>query len=130
MRTHLIAPVIAILFTAAFPQEQVLVIDQDLNVTYVGFERNGIEIFLNIKYGEDTSGINRFKPPQPFTSVGTAPHSPSHTARIDSISRRRPGRFTMQPLEGLRAHRRSDRGWSHSLSAILQVLVRIVSISI
>ncbi|SPO06786.1 related to para-nitrobenzyl esterase [Cephalotrichum gorgonifer] len=33
------------------------------DVTFEGLERNGIEIFLNIPYGEDTSGENRFKPP-------------------------------------------------------------------
>jgi carboxylesterase type B len=36
------------------------------DVTYVGLERNGIEVFLGIPYGQDTSGANRFKPPQPY----------------------------------------------------------------
>jgi carboxylesterase type B len=35
-------------------------------VTYNGLERNGIEIFLNVKYGRDTSGENRFKPPRAY----------------------------------------------------------------
>ncbi|KAH6645130.1 putative lipase [Truncatella angustata] len=43
------------------------VYDPDHNVTYVGVARNGIEIFLNIPYGADTSGANRFRPPQPAT---------------------------------------------------------------
>lgn len=34
------------------------------NVTFEGLERNGIEVFLNIPYGEDTGGENRFKPPR------------------------------------------------------------------
>lgn len=41
--------------------------DPNRNVTYVGVARNGIEIFLNIPYGADTSGANRFRPPQPAT---------------------------------------------------------------
>lgn len=39
--------------------------DTKVDVTYEGLERNGIEVFLNIPYGEDTSGENRFKPPRP-----------------------------------------------------------------
>ncbi|KAI0136228.1 putative lipase [Xylariales sp. AK1849] len=41
--------------------------DPNHNATYVGVARNGIEIFLNIPYGADTSGANRFRPPQPAT---------------------------------------------------------------
>jgi carboxylesterase type B len=43
------------------------VYDSRHNVTYVGVARNGIEIFLNIPYGADTGGANRFRPPQPAT---------------------------------------------------------------
>lgn len=35
------------------------------NVTYRGIHRNDIEVFLNIPYGKDTGGNNRFKPPRP-----------------------------------------------------------------
>lgn len=35
------------------------------NVTYQGLHRNGIEVFLNIPYGQDTSGAYRFQPPRP-----------------------------------------------------------------
>lgn len=35
------------------------------NVTYQGLHRNGIEVFLNIPYGQDTSGAYRFRPPRP-----------------------------------------------------------------
>lgn len=38
--------------------------DPDHDLTYVGLARNGIEIFLNIPYGADTGGENRFRPPQ------------------------------------------------------------------
>lgn len=44
-----------------------LVCDSSANVEYQGVERNGIEIFLGIPYGQDTSGQNRFKPPRPYT---------------------------------------------------------------
>jgi carboxylesterase type B len=42
------------------------VIDQQHSVGYHGLERNGIELFLNIPFGQDTSGENRFKPPRPY----------------------------------------------------------------
>ena len=45
------------------------VFDSVHNVTYVGLERNGIEIFLNIRYGQDTSGSNRFRPPRPANTL-------------------------------------------------------------
>jgi carboxylesterase type B len=35
-------------------------------VTYRGTERNGIQHFYGIPYGQDTSGENRFKPPRPY----------------------------------------------------------------
>ncbi|KAJ4298231.1 hypothetical protein N0V90_006130 [Kalmusia sp. IMI 367209] len=40
---------------------------------FIGFERNGVEVFLGIPYGQDTSGQNRFKPPRPYVpSPGSA----------------------------------------------------------
>lgn len=39
------------------------VVDTRTNVTYQGQSRNGIDVFLGIKYAHDTSGQNRFKPP-------------------------------------------------------------------
>ncbi|TVY83751.1 Secreted lipase [Lachnellula suecica] len=44
-------------------QCSVSVTDQQHNVTYNGLARNGIEVFLNIPFGLDTSGSNRVKPP-------------------------------------------------------------------
>ncbi|KAF2191569.1 putative lipase [Zopfia rhizophila CBS 207.26] len=43
-----------------------LVANVEDDVKYVGFERNGVEVFLNIQYGQDTGGANRFKPPKLF----------------------------------------------------------------
>ncbi|KAI0160931.1 carboxylesterase family protein [Hypoxylon sp. FL1284] len=40
--------------------------DPESDVMYRGMHRNGIEVFLNIPYGQDTSGANRFKPPRAF----------------------------------------------------------------
>ncbi|KAI8963326.1 alpha/beta-hydrolase [Daldinia sp. FL1419] len=54
------------------------VIDTKNNVTYRGINRNGIEAFLNIPYGQDTSGPNRFKPPRPFV--------PKPSSTIDAVS--------------------------------------------
>jgi carboxylesterase type B len=42
------------------------VLDERTNVTYQGLYQNDIEIFLNLRFGQDTSGPNRFKPPRPF----------------------------------------------------------------
>jgi carboxylesterase type B len=39
-------------------------VDAKHGVTYHGLERNGIEVFLGIPYGQDTGGSNRFKPPK------------------------------------------------------------------
>ncbi|KAJ8123884.1 hypothetical protein ONZ43_g269 [Nemania bipapillata] len=43
------------------------VVDASQGVTYEGLNRNGIEVFLGVPYGKDTSGANRFKPPRPYT---------------------------------------------------------------
>lgn len=43
------------------------VTDSRTNVTYHGQSRNGIDVFLGIKYAQDTSGQNRFKPPRRYT---------------------------------------------------------------
>ncbi|KAK9414771.1 putative Carboxylic ester hydrolase [Seiridium unicorne] len=57
-----VATAIASRATATLPT----VCDPVKNVTYLGLERNGIDVFLGIPYGQDTSGVNRFKPPVPF----------------------------------------------------------------
>ncbi|KAI1259425.1 putative lipase [Xylariaceae sp. FL1019] len=43
------------------------VVDDVQGVTYKGLNRNGIEVFLGIPYGEDTGGANRFKRPTAYT---------------------------------------------------------------
>jgi len=42
------------------------VVDDQQEITYQGLNRNGVEVFLGIPFGEDTSGANRFKPPKPY----------------------------------------------------------------
>ncbi|KAK8932352.1 Secreted lipase [Metarhizium anisopliae] len=53
--------------------------DADKDVTYHGLSRNGIDVFLNIPYGQDTSGENRFRPPRPHSSPrGSAIHATAY----------------------------------------------------
>ncbi|KFY03173.1 hypothetical protein O988_01657 [Pseudogymnoascus sp. VKM F-3808] len=54
-------------------------VDTKHGVTYNGIERNGIEVFLNIPYGQDTGGANRFKPPKPYvTAAGSVIEAKSY----------------------------------------------------
>ncbi|KAF2651578.1 alpha/beta-hydrolase, partial [Lophiostoma macrostomum CBS 122681] len=57
------------------------------NITWVGEEHNGVEVFLGVQYGVDTCGENRFKPPVP---VKLEPNT-QHDART-------PGPACPQPL--------------------------------
>ncbi|KAG0647212.1 Secreted lipase [Hyphodiscus hymeniophilus] len=43
-----------------------LVTDRRTNVTYHGVSDHGVDTFLGISYGQDTSGAGRFAPPKPF----------------------------------------------------------------
>jgi carboxylesterase type B len=36
------------------------------DIQYQGIDRNGIEVFLGIPYGQDTGAEHRFKPPRPY----------------------------------------------------------------
>lgn len=54
------------------------VVDSRNHVTYHGIVRNGLDVFLNIKYGEDTSGENRFKPPRA--------HKPATGSTVEATS--------------------------------------------
>ena len=47
-------------------QSSVTVRDNAHNLTYVGFTFEGTDQFQGISYGQDTSGVNRFKPPKAF----------------------------------------------------------------
>lgn len=40
--------------------------NKEMDITYKGFSRNGVEVFLGIPYAQDTGGQNRFRPPQPL----------------------------------------------------------------
>lgn len=51
---------------AAFTTAAPVVHDVVGDVKYIGFERNGVEIFQGIQYGQDTGGANRFRPPKEY----------------------------------------------------------------
>ncbi len=58
------------------------VVDEKNLLTYEGLERNGIEAFLGIPYGQDTGGCHRFKPPRrrlyaPQTVITATSYGPS-----------------------------------------------------
>ena len=42
-------------------------IDKIHNITYAGATQNGVESFQGIRFGQDTSGANRFMHPKPFS---------------------------------------------------------------
>lgn len=54
----------ACLFCGAQSKSSPRVLDKKQDVTYEGLDRAGVEVFLNIPYGQDTGGANRFKPPR------------------------------------------------------------------
>ncbi|TPX14715.1 uncharacterized protein E0L32_005110 [Thyridium curvatum] len=64
------APALALLleaacfFSGAQSESSPRVLDKKQDVTYEGLDRAGVEVFLNIPYGQDTGGANRFKPPR------------------------------------------------------------------
>lgn len=76
MFQRILAAGIAAWLTATTAQADALVkpvvVDERRDVTYRGLHRNGIDVFLNIPYGQDTGGANRFKPPKSYVPV---PHS-------------------------------------------------------
>lgn len=55
-----------------------LALDTHQQITYHGLARNGIEVFLGIPYGQDTSGPGRFKPP--------TKHVPLAGSRVDATA--------------------------------------------
>lgn len=57
---------LVLLGAAILAAAQPTVIDQH-EVTYKGTTRNNVELFLGIRYGKDTGGVNRFKPPEAHT---------------------------------------------------------------
>lgn len=61
--------------------------DASCGITYRGVERNGLQHFYGILYGQDTSGENRFKPPRLYV--------PAPGSVIDAT---KPGVACPQPL--------------------------------
>lgn len=61
--------------------------DASCGVTYRGIERDGLQYFHGIPYGQDTSGQNRFKPPRLYV--------PTPGSIIDAT---KPGVACPQPL--------------------------------
>ncbi len=53
-------------FILALSSSPVTVHDTQHNLTYIGYNYAGVENFQNIRYGQDTTGDNRFKHPKPF----------------------------------------------------------------
>ena len=53
-----------VLATAASAAAEPALTNPANNVTYQGFLRNGVEMFLGVPYAKDTGGENRFKPPE------------------------------------------------------------------
>lgn len=56
---------LGLLLDAGHARANPSVVDASNKITYRGLHRNEAEVFLNIPYGQDTSGPNRFKPPKP-----------------------------------------------------------------
>ncbi|KAF1927329.1 para-nitrobenzyl esterase [Didymella exigua CBS 183.55] len=61
--------------------------DASCGVTYRGIERDGLQHFYGIRYGQDTSGENRFKPPRLYV--------PTPGSVVDAT---KPGIACPQPL--------------------------------
>ena len=53
-------------WTSVLAQSSVSVHDSEHNLTYIGYGYEGVENFQGVRYGQDTSGANRFKNPKPF----------------------------------------------------------------
>jgi carboxylesterase type B len=53
-----------------------IAIDPKNNITYQGVSSNGVDSFLNIRFGQSTGGIGRFAPPKPFIQ--------SHNSIVDA----------------------------------------------
>lgn len=64
-----------------------LVVNEVTKVSYKGTTGDGVEQFQGIKFGEDTSGVNRFVPPKPYSpaagsevdATGEGPSCPQAT---------------------------------------------------
>lgn len=73
---------LSIIVGAALSVADPVVTNADNNVTYQGFVRNGVELFLGVYYAEDTGGENRFKPPRVYvpdngTTINATAYGPA-----------------------------------------------------
>lgn len=84
MRTLLLTSVVSGIGVAA---RSLHVNNPSCGVTYRGIERDGVQHFYGIPYGQDTSGENRFKPPRIYV--------PAPGSVIDAT---KPGVACPQPL--------------------------------
>lgn len=57
-----------LILTATIAAAGPVVADKNRQITYTGLDRNGIEVFLGVPFGQNTGGENRFKPPRRFVS--------------------------------------------------------------
>jgi carboxylesterase type B len=69
------------------------VTDRRTNVTYHGISNDGLDTFLNIPFGQDTSGSGRFAPPKPFI--------PAHNTVINATTAGPACPQQMDPFPGL-----------------------------
>ena len=77
----LAATALALLFYNSSPAvntNSAYVTDLRTNVSYVGLSNDGIDTFLNIPFGQDTSSAGRFAPPKPFIP----PHNTTFNATV------------------------------------------------
>jgi carboxylesterase type B len=68
---QLISPLSAVFLSSSLHvlkvgASEAFVTDTRTNLSYQGVSTNGVDSFLNIRYGQDTSGAGRFAPPIPF----------------------------------------------------------------
>lgn len=74
---NVFVPAVVLPFVRATPY----VLDNG-RVAYQGISINGVEHFLNISFGKDTSGVKRFSPPGPFLFPPWTVYDASKTGMI------------------------------------------------
>ena len=87
----------------ALAQAPVTVFDKTHNLTYIGYNYSGVDNFQSIRYGQNTSGSNRFKHPQPFTyptgttivATAAGPSCPQNTVQSLFGFTQNPGVYNM-----------------------------------
>lgn len=84
MKPRFLASIVSGIGVAAYALR---VDDASCGITYRGIERDGLQHFYGIPYGQDTSGENRFQPPRLYV--------PASGSVIDAT---KPGFACPQPL--------------------------------